>query len=165
MWMKPCFHPLLSRHPPGALVGGSLFGDFWANLSWFAMGMHAPVPQFLLDANVAGGLVRFFFFSRESGGFSIIFCGISSALSFTNTLFGQFSPLLTAGSCWDRGFATRFNFSPIKFCSHEETAHSRGTFYSASNSSRSTNSDYTPSTSIREEIEEKTIIRENIQLQ
>lgn len=29
------------------------------------MGMHAPVPQFLLDANVAGGLVRFLFFFQE----------------------------------------------------------------------------------------------------
>ena len=29
------------------------------------MGMHAPVPQFLLDANVAGGLVGFFFFFKR----------------------------------------------------------------------------------------------------
>jgi hypothetical protein len=130
------------------------------------MGMQGSVPQFLLDANVAGGLSHFVIYCHERAeGFQ------SSSVEFrvrspSQTLWlGQFFPLLTAGSCWDRGFASPLNFIPINFCSHEKNPHSRRTFCSASISSRNTNSDYTPSTSIREEIEGKMMIRENIQLQ
>jgi len=126
------------------------------------MGMQGSVPQFLLDANVAGGLSHFVIYCHERAeGFQ------SSSVEFrvrspSQTLCSaNFFPLLTAGSCWDHGFASPLNFSPINFCSHEKTPHSRG----ASISSRNTNSDYTPSTSIREEIEGKIMIRENIQLQ
>ena len=84
------------------------------------MGMQGSVPRFLLDGNVAGGLSHFVFYCHERAeGFQSSYLGFR-VRSPSQTLFGQFFPLLTAGSCWDRGFESPLNFSPIKFCSHEK---------------------------------------------
>ena len=104
--------------------------------------------------------------SRESGGFSIIFCRISSALSFTNTLLGQFFPLLLR-----QVSVGIVDLRVILILVQSISAVMKKLLNPAGRSAvpqfllEAQNSDYTPSTSIREEIEGKTMIRENVQLQ
>lgn len=131
------------------------------------MGMHGSVPQFLLDANVAGGLSYFVIYCHERAeGFQSSFVGFQvrspsqtlCSANFFHCFYGRF----LSGS---------WILRVILILVQSISAVMKKLLNPAGRSAvpqfllEAQNSDYTPSTSIREEIEGKTMIRENVQLQ